>query len=369
MKTRWTFRCYPTPEQEAHLARTFGCVRYVWNWALRLRSDSYRAGEAIGYAETDRRLTRLKCEPETVWLNEVSSVCLQQSLRELQVAFTNFFAKRARYPNFKRKDGPQAANYSARGFAFDAAQRRLSLAKIGPLRVKWSRDKIPMPSSVRLIRRASGRYFVSFVVDVAPVELPATGRAVGVDFGIGVLAALSDGQKIANPKHAARWQRRLAFYQKRLARASRGSRRRTKVKRLVERYDEICLEDLNLRGMLKNHSLARSLSDASIGQAVRLIEEKAERAGRRCVRIDRWYPSSKRCSACGHVEASMPLSVRTWQCPHCGSHHDRDVNAAKNILAAGQAVTAHGGTVRRTPAAADVRTTLRSANQQTPAHE
>ena len=133
MKSRWTFRCYPTPEQEQHLARTFGCVRFVWNWALRLRSDGFRAGERIGYPETDRRMTALKATPEHAWLNEVSSVALQQSLRDLQVAFSNFFDKRARYPAFKRKDARQSANYTERGFSFDPATRTLKLAKIGKI--------------------------------------------------------------------------------------------------------------------------------------------------------------------------------------------------------------------------------------------
>ncbi|MHB1946190.1 MAG: RNA-guided endonuclease InsQ/TnpB family protein, partial [Metallibacterium sp.] len=192
MKQRWTFRCYPTPEQEQHLARTFGCARYVWNWALRLRSDGFRAGQRIGYPATDRRMTVLKKQPETAWLNDVSSVVLQQSLRDLQVAFSNFFDKRAAYPAFKRKDARQSANYASQGFTFDPATRTLKLAKIGAVRVRWSRAAIPTPSSVRVIRSASGRYFVSLVVDVAPVELPKTGEAIGVDFGVARLATLSN---------------------------------------------------------------------------------------------------------------------------------------------------------------------------------
>ena len=175
MKARWTFRCYPTPEQAQHLARTFGCVRFVWNWGLRLRSDGYRAGERIGYPETDKRLTVLKRQPETVWLNEVSSVCLQQSLRDLQVAYSNFFDKRTGYPTFKRKDGAQSANYTERGFSFEPKTKTLKLAKIGAIKVKWSRRAIPAPSSIRLIRKPSGRYFVSLVVDTTPADLPKTG--------------------------------------------------------------------------------------------------------------------------------------------------------------------------------------------------
>lgn len=369
MKARWTFRCYPTPEQEQHFARTFGCVRYVWNWALNLRSVGFKNGERIGYPETDRRLTLLKREPATAWLNEVSSVCLQQALRDLQVSYSNFFDKRTGYPSFKRKDGPQSANYTERGFSFDAKARTLKLAKVGAVKVKWSRRSIPAPSSIRLIRKPSGRYFVSLVVETLPVELPKTGAAVGIDFGINRLATLSTGEKVHNPRHGAKWQHRLAHYQRRMARGQKGSKRRARNKRhvarihekignsrtdalhkfstdMVRRFDAIYIEDLNLRGMLKNHSIARSMSDASIGQAARMLEEKAERYGKRVERIDRWFPSSKMCSACGHIQKTMPLSVRNWSCPSCGTLHDRDVNAAANILAVGQTVSAHGAGVR-----------------------
>ena len=387
MKSRWAFRCYPTPEQESHLDRTFGCVRFVWNWALRARTDAFRAGERMGYPATDKALTVLKQQPETAWLNEVSSVCLQQALRDLQVAFSNFFDKRTAYPSFKRKESRQSANYTERGFSFDPDRRVLKLAKIGAIKVKWSRKAIPQPSSIRLIRTASGKYFVSLVVETQPAPLPETGESVGIDFGVARLATLSNGERISNPKHGAKWQRRLAFYQKRLARATKGSKRRAKVKRhvarihekiansrsdtlhklstdLVTRFDVICVEDLNLRGMVKNHSLARAVSDASIGTAIRMIKEKAERYGKTVVKIDRWFPSSKTCSDCGHIVEKLPLSVREWACPECGTIHDRDANAAANILAVGQTVSAHGGTVRRSRATASDRKPLRSANRQ-----
>lgn len=387
MKSRWTFRCYPTPEQAEHLNRTFGCVRFVWNWALRLRSDGFRNGERIGYPATDKALTALKATPEHVWLNQVSSVCLQQALRDLQTAFSNFFDKRAAFPSFKRKDARQTTNYTERGFSFDPTTRTLKLAKIGKLKVKWSRKTIPRPSSIRLIRTASGKYFVSLVVETQPAPLPETGESVGIDFGVARLATLSNGERIGNPKHGAQWQRRLAFYQKRLARAQKGSKRRLRVKRhvarihekiasrrndtlhklstdLVTRFDVVCVEDLRLRGLVKNHALARSLSDASIGTAIRMIEEKAERYGKTVVKIDRWFPSSKTCSECGHCVEHLPLSVREWICLECGAIHDRDANAAANILAVGQTVTAHGGTVRRTAAKAARRKSLRSANRQ-----
>lgn len=305
----------------------------------------------------------------------------------MQVAFSNFFDKRTAYPAFKRKEARQSANYTERGFSFDAERRILKLAKIGAIKVKWSRKAIPHPSSIRLIRTASGKYFVSLVVETQPAPLPKTGESVGIDFGVARLATLSNGERVSNPKHGAKWQRRLAFYQKRLARAKKGSKRREKVKRhvarihekiansrsdtrhklstdLVTRFDVICVEDLNLRGMVKNHNLARSLHDASIGTAIRMIEEKAARYGKTVVKIDRWFPSSKTCSDCGYIVEKLPLSVREWTCPECGTTHDRDANAAANILAVGQTVSAHGGTVRRSRATASERKSPRSANRQ-----
>lgn len=332
-------------------------------------------------------MTALKATPEHAWLNEVSSVCLQQALRDLQVAYSNFFDKRAAYPSFKRKEARQSANYTKHGFSFDTDRRVLKLAKIGAVKVKWSRDSIPHPSSVRLIRTASGKYFVSLVVETQAAPLPETGQSVGIDFGINRLATLSTGETVSNAKHGAKWQKRLAHYQRRMARGQKGSKRRAQLKRhvarihekiansrtdalhkfstdMVRRFDAIYIEDLNVRGMVKNHSLARALSDASLGQAARMLEEKAERYGKRVERIDRWFPSSKTCSGCGHIQERMPLDVRNWACPSCGARHDRDVNAAKNILAVGQTVTAHGGTVRRARAKAGERKPPRSANRQ-----
>lgn len=339
----------------------------------------------MNYPATDKAMSQLKTTSECAWLNEVSSVTLQQSLRDLQIAFSNFFAKRAKYPAFKKKDSRQSANYRIGGFAFDAQNKILKLAKIGAIKVKWSRKNIPQPSSIRVIRTASGKFFVSMVVEVEQKEFPKTGEAVGIDFGVSRLAALSNGERVSNPKHGAKHQKRLAFRQKQFAKKKKGSKRRELAKKrvavvyekisncrtdsmhkfstnIVKRFDVICVEDLNLRGMVKNHNLARSLSDASIGTAIRMIEEKAERYGKVVVKIDRWYPSSKTCSVCGHVVDKLPLSIREWDCPECNSHLDRDENAAVNILAVGQTVLAHGGTVRLKVATAIKSKSLRSEN-------
>lgn len=392
MKARHTYRLYPTPEQAKQLAQTFGCVRYVYNWALSLRSTGFKNGERIGYAQTSAALTKLKTQPDVAWLNDVSSVPLQQCLRDLQTAYKNFFEKRAAYPSFKRKQRQQSAEYTTNGFSLDTETRTLKLAKIGAVKVKWSRDAVLDASSVRVLRDVAGRYFVSFVVEVQPVQLPETLRAVGIDFGLNRLATLSTGERFPNPRHGHKYAKRMALLQRRVARKTKGSNRRKHAVRavaklhakiadtrmdaahnfttdMVKRFDTICIEDLNLRGMVKNHSLARSVSDAGIGAITRLLESKAERYGRKVVKIDRWFPSSKMCSACGHINSAVVLGVKAWTCPACGVHHDRDDNAAANILAVGQTVAAHGGTVRRTQATACERKSLRSANLKTVMHE
>jgi len=352
-----------------------------------MRSDGWLNGERISYAATDKALTNLKQQPETEWLNEVSSVPLQQSLRDLQTAYTNFFEKRSGYPSFKKKLGRQSVNYTQRGFRFDAKTRTLKLAKIGRIKVKWSRNSIPEPSSIRVIRSAAGKFYVSLVVEAEPITRPKTGEVVGIDFGVSRLATLDNGELIPNPKYGSKHQTRLALEQRRLERKKKGSNRREIQRKrvakvhekvtssrqdalhkfssaIVKRFDTIYVEDLNLRGMVKNHTLARSLSDASIGTAIRLLTEKAEQSGKQVVKIDRWFPSSKTCSNCGHVVDQLPLSVREWTCVECGVRHDRDVNAAINILAVGQTVTARGGSVRRARATARERTIRRSENLQ-----
>lgn len=386
MKHRWTFRAYPTDEQATQLARTFGCVRFVWNWALRLRSDGFFLHQQrIGYPETDTQLTQLKRQPETAWLQEVSCVPLQQVLRDLQTAFVNFFEQRAAYPAFKKKSLRQSANYTSNGFTFDPKTKTLTVAKLGALKIRWTRDEIPIPTSVRIIKTTTGKYFVSLVVEVAPITWPQSGEAVGLDFGVAHLATLSTGEKLDNPRHAEQQQRRLALLQRRLTKKQKGSRRRDRARHrvavlherirnsradalhkfstnLVKRFDKIYLEDLNVRGLVKNHHLARVLSDAAIGMASRMLEAKAARYGKTVVKIDRFYPSSKTCSACGHRLDALPLAVRDWTCPGCGTGHDRDVNAAKNILAVGQTVSAHGAGRRARRGTPRRATRRRSAN-------
>lgn len=368
MKVRHTYRCYPTPQQEQHLAHTFGCARFAYNWGLNQRTAAYQRGGRMNYSQSSAALTALKRDPDYSWLKEVSSVPTQQALRQLQIAFVNFFQKRTRYPSFRRKNGQQSAEYTRSAFKFEPGNRRLSIAKLGRLKVKWSRDVIGDPTTVTIIRKSSGRYFVSMIVEVDPEQFPKTGDDVGIDFGISRLATLSNGERVSNPRYLRTHERKMKRIQKSLARKTKGSNRRAKRKRqlarlheriadsrkdvqnklarrLVERFDTICIEDLNLRGMAKNHSLARSLSDAGIGSAIRTLETKAAMHGKSVVKINRWFPSTKMCSECGSLNQRLTLSDREWDC-QCGAHHDRDDNAAKNILAAGLAVTAHGDGVR-----------------------
>jgi len=380
VRTAYRCRAYPDEQQQAMLRRTFGCVRVVWNRTLaqrRARWHLERTGTS--YAETDRALTAMKKDPDLAFLNQVSSVPLQQALRHQHQAFRGFFAGRARYPRFKSRAGRQSAHYTRSAFSLRGGVLRLAKAA-SPLRFTWTWPDIDVtaldPAMVIVSLESDGRWYVTFTVDTqAPEPLPQTGRAVGVDLGVKDFAVTSDGQRIANPRHLQRRARNLARYQRRLARCQNGSANRAKAKakvarahrkvrnvrqdflhrastRLVRENDIIVIEDLHVAGMVRNRRLARAISDCGWGEFRRQLEYKCQRYGRELVVIDRWYPSSKTCSACGHLLAELSLSTRHWTCPSCRARHDRDINAAQNIRAAGRAVArdapgdACGGDVR-----------------------
>ncbi|WP_439661038.1 RNA-guided endonuclease InsQ/TnpB family protein [Lentzea sp. HUAS TT2] len=381
MRTAYRCRAYPTPEQAAALNRTFGCVRLVWNKTLSERSRRYRfEGVRTSYRETDAALTVWKRTEELAFLSEVSSVPLQQTLRHQHSAFQHFFSGRSRYPRFKSRIGHQSAHYTRS--AFRMCNGVVTLAKTdAPLRFTWSFEKAEVttlnPTMVIVSREPDGRWYVTFAVDVdAPAPAEPVGHALGVDLGLTEFLVTSDNERIASPRHLVRKARNLARYQRRLARCSSGSNNRRKAKArvarahrkirharqdflhrtstaLVRSADVIVIEDLNVAGMVRNRRLSRVISDASWGEFRRQLEYKCERSGRTLVVIDRWYPSSKTCSTCGHLLTELKLSVRNWTCPGCRTRHDRDLNAAKNILAAGRAVArgdsgdACGADVRR----------------------
>lgn len=370
IKRAYRFRFYPTPEQEVILAQTFGCARFAYNYMLRLRSDAwYNEQKRIGYHETSAALTLLKKQPEFLWLNEVSSVPVQQALRHLQTSFSNFFAKRAAYPNFKRKDDKQAAEYTASAFKWDGA--KLKLARMAePLAIRWSRTipKTAKLTTVTVSKDKAGRYFVSLLCDDTVQAKPEVTGKVGIDLGLSHFATLSDGEKIAAPNTFRKYEAKLAKLQKRLAKKQKGSANRAKAKlkvakvhaaiadsrkdflhklstRLINENQVIAVETLAVKNMIKNRHLSKSISDAGWSEFVRQLTYKANWSGRTLVGIDKWYPSSKRCNACGYTLKSLPLSARSWSCPECKAVHDRDTNAARNILAAGLAVSALGESI------------------------
>jgi putative transposase len=370
VKRAFKFRFYPTDAQAAELARTFGCVRKVYNLALAIRTEAWALRqERINYSGTSAMLTAWKKTDELAFLNDVSSVPLQQTLRHLQVAFTNFYAGRARYPRFKsKKKARSSAEYTTSAFRYRDGQ--LTLAKMtDPLNIVWSRP-LPegaQPSTVTVSRDAAGRWFVSLLCEDWIKPAPVTG-AVGIDAGLDNLLTLSTGEKVANPRYERADRARLVRAQRELARKQKGSANRAKAAaqvarvharitdrrrdhlhklttRLVRENQTLVIEDLTVRNMVTNHTLARAISDAAWRQFRELLEYKADWYSRNLVVIDRWYPSSKLCAACGAIAEKMPLTVRSWTC-RCGTTHDRDVNAARNILAAGLAVTACGAGVR-----------------------
>ncbi|MFG2045393.1 RNA-guided endonuclease InsQ/TnpB family protein [Dactylosporangium sp. NPDC048998] len=389
VKRAFKYRCYPTGAQAAELARTFGCVRKVYNLALAARTEAWTLRrERVNYNATSAMLTAWKRTEELAFLNDVSSVPLQQALRHLQSGFANFFAGRARYPSFKsKKKSRRSAEYTTSAFRFRGG--RLILAKMaGPLDIVWSRP-LPegaSPSTVTVSQDAAGRWFVSLLCDDVIPDAPAVDTAVGVDAGLDSLLTLSTGEKIPNPRHERADRARLARAQRNLARKEKDSSNRAKARvrvarvhariadrrrdhlhklstRLVRENQTIVIEDLTVRNMVRNHTLARAISDAAWRQFRTMLEYKATWYGREVIAVDRWYPSSKLCSACGALAEQMPLTVRKWTC-RCGTVHDRDVNAARNILAAGLAVSACGAGVR--PQRESSRTGQSAVKQETP---
>jgi putative transposase len=388
VKRAFKYRFYPNDEQASELARTFGCVRLVYNMALAARSEGWRLRqERINYNATSALLTDWKKTEELVFLNEVSSVPLQQALRHLQSAFINFWAKRAKYPTFKsKKRSRRSAEYTTSAFRY--RDGRLTLAKMAePLNIVWSRPlpESSAPSTVTVTQDAAGRWFISLLCDDVIEQSPASG-VVGIDAGLDNLLTLSTGEKVTNPRHERADRERLARAQRALAKKEKGSKNRDKARikvarvyariadrrgdhlhrlttRLVRENQTLVIEDLTVRNMVKNHTLAGAISDASWRQFRTLLEYKASWHGRDLVIVDRWFPSSKLCSNCGVLAERMPLSTRLWTC-RCGAVHDRDVNAARNILSAGLAELACEGGVR--PQRTNVRTGPSPAKQETP---
>ena len=371
MQKAFKYRFYPTAEQENLLRRTMGCTRLVYNKALALRTHAYyQKQHRMGYLETSKALTAWKQEAELSFLKDVSSVPLQQALRCLQTAFTNFFEGRTKYPHFKKKSHGGSALFADTAFSLKNGEIFIAKCKAA-LPIQWSRalPKNADPSSIAVKLTPSGKWFVSILCDARILSLPKVDSLVGLDMGITTLLTVSNGEKVSNPKSLRKVQQKLKRLQKDLCRKVKGSNNRDKARLKVARLHErvsnirrdhlnkvttqmiqenqlIAVETLNVKGMMKNHTLAQAIGDASFAELVRQLEYKANWYGRTLVKIDQWFPSSKRCSSCGHIVKKLPLNIRVWECPDCGASHDRDVNAALNILAVGQTVLACGATVR-----------------------
>ena len=362
-KRAYTYRFYPTDEQRKILAQTFGCARFVYNWGLRLRTDAYyKEQRRLYYSDTSTMLTELKKQDDRAWLNDVSSVPTQQALRHLDKAFRNFFEGNAKYPAFKKKRNQQSAEYTTSAFKWNNGT--LTLAKMTePLAIVWSRPlpKDSKPSTVTVSKDAADRYFVSILVEDTIKQLDPVEQTVGADLGLKDFVILSTGETVGNPKFFTKDEKKLAKAQRRHSKKQKRSKNRAKAAkkvarihariadrrrdflhklstRLIRENQTICVETLAVKNMVKNHSLAKAISDVGWSEFVSRLEYKAEWYGRNLVKIDKWYPSSKRCFDCGHILDSLSLDIRQWSCPECGVVHDRDVNAARNIHAVGLTV-------------------------------
>lgn len=364
----YKFRFDPTSSQEEQLAKEFGCARFGWNHCLEMRIKAYkRRGESLNYVGLSKHLTGLKKTSRYEFLNEATSAQLTQKLIDQDKAFKNFFEGRAKYPRFKKKAHDQSIRYTLDQRGIDknySAGEFLKLPKIGEINIRWSQIPGGVPKMATIKKTATGKYFVCFMCEVEQAEKPKTGKMVGIDVGVKDVIVTSDCEHSGAPKFTYKYQRKLKKAQRVLSRRIKGSNRWHKQRvvaakihekiansrkdflhkqtnQIVQKYDVIAVEDLNVSGMMKNRRLSKAVADVGIFELNRQLEYKAAWYGKTVVKIDRWFPSSKTCSACGQIH-KMPLDKRVMKCD-CGLVMDRDENAAINIKAAGSVVLARGG--------------------------
>lgn len=355
-------RIYPNLEQEQFLKKSCGVARFVYNWALAEWQNQYKNGEKPNHLNLKKQFNSVK-KQEFPFVCEVSKCCVEMAFANLGKAYKNFFGRRAKYPRFKKKGVHDSFGLDNLKFRVDG--NHIKLAKMSPMRMAEPLrfDGKIMSGTVSCV---ADKWYISIVVEVKKdLTLPKTGKFVGVDLGVKDIAITSDGYKFANPRWIQKSEKKLKRLQRELSRRKRASKRRERTRLrlarqhdivtnqrkdwlhkittyLVRRYDVIALEDLNVRGMTKNHSLAKAITNVAFGEFNRQIEYKAQMYGKQIYRVDRFFPSSKTCSVCGCIQEKMPLNIREWICPDCGAHHDRDINAAINLVRRATSEFTHG---------------------------
>ncbi|PHV62366.1 RNA-guided endonuclease InsQ/TnpB family protein [Cyanobacterium aponinum] len=373
-------RIYPNKTQAKKLSQVMGCCRWWYNYALNLCIDTYKAtGKALKQVALNKYLPKLKKEEDTAWLGDCYSQCLQSTTLNLTKAFKNFFEGRAKYPRYKSYHGRQSCQYPQNVSIVDGC---LKIPQLGLVKAVIHRIFEGEIKTVTVSKTPTGKYYASILFDTKQTfpEVTITGKVCGIDLGIKDFAIVHDGRKTskyANPRHIKKHEKNLARKQQKLARKKKGSKNREKARKLVAKVHErisnarqdflhklsrkivnnnqvVVIEQLNIKGMVRNHNLAKAISDVGWGTLINFLDYKLKQKGGLLVEIDRWFPSSKTCSHCHYQMSEMPLEIREWTCPSCGSHHDRDENASKNIRAEGirkiqtdgTAVSASGGSVR-----------------------
>jgi len=352
------FRIYPDNTQKQFLAQSFGCARFVYNRFLRQRIDYYAENaKGLTYHNNALALTQLKKEPEFEWLNDINSQSLQQTLRNLDIAYHNFFNKKAKFPNFKKKSNKQSFNVPQH---FDIHDNMLDIPKCKGIKIKLHRDIEGTMKSITISKMPSGKYFASVLVETEIPDPIYSGCEIGIDYGVKAFITTSNGEVIESPNYLRKSEKKLKQLSKSFSKKQPNAKNRYKAQKLLARQHEkvsnqrqdflhklskqltcdnqaIYIESLAIRNMIQNHCLAKSISDSGWSTFVNMLKYKGSWYGCRIIEIDRWFPSSKRCHVCGYINDNLTLSDRSWLCPECNTDHDRDVNASINILTFGRA--------------------------------